>query len=186
VDNPRGYAAVPELSCSSNRFDSIPVRSHYFLMPRTIKPSQKSRHDPLLRDIAADDLYAKYGNVSKPGRRKKTKHDEDGNGEVTLSRPDPPSTLFAHSHPISQTILDPKTSKRIFELARDQQDELDPPEAEEDEDVIEDDFTRPRTRDLEQLDDDDDDEGEEEQFQGFSGDEEREFVRRLLCYTFFF
>jgi hypothetical protein len=45
--------------------------------------------------------------------------------------------------------------------------------------VIEDDFTRPRTRDLEQLDDDDDDEGEEDHhFQGFSGDEEREFVRR--------
>jgi essential nuclear protein 1 len=36
------------------------------------------------------------------------------------------------------------------------------------------------------LDDDDDDEGEEEQFQGFSGDEEREFVRRLLGYIFFF
>ena len=85
---------------------------------------------------------------------------------------------------ISQTILDPKTSRRIFELARDQQDELDPPDAEEDEEVIEDDFTRPRTRDLEQLDDDDDDEGEDEQFQGFSGDEEREFVRRLLVFFF--
>lgn len=82
---------------------------------------------------------------------------------------------------ISQTILDPKTSRRIFELARDQQDELDPSDAEEDEEVIEDDFTRPRTRDLEQL-DDDDDEGEDEQFQGFSGDEEREFVRRLLFF----
>jgi hypothetical protein len=78
--------------------------------------------------------------------------------------------------------LDPKTSRRIFELARDQQDELDPPDAEEDEDVIEDDFTRPQTRDLEQLDDDDDDEGEDEQFQGLSGDEEREFVRRLLVF----
>jgi essential nuclear protein 1 len=53
-------------------------------MPRSLKSSQKSRHDPLLRDIAADDLYAKYGNVSKPGRRKKTQHDEDGSGEVTL------------------------------------------------------------------------------------------------------
>jgi hypothetical protein len=96
-----------------------------------------------------------------------------------------PIDSIAYSHPISQTILDPKTSRRIFELARDQQDELDPP-AEEDEDVIENDFTRPRTRDLEQLDDDDDDEGEEGQFQGFSGDEEREFVRRLLGCIFFF
>ncbi|KAF8485303.1 Bystin-domain-containing protein [Russula ochroleuca] len=139
-------------------------------MPRTLNPTPKSRHDPLHRDIVADDQYAKYGNVSKPGRRKKTRHanehDEDGSAEVVLSRlVNRPST----------TILDPKTSGRIFQLARDQQDELDPPEAEEDEDVIEDDFTRPRTRDLEQLDDDDDDEGEEGQFQGFSGDEEREF-----------
>ena len=62
-------------------------------MPRSIKPSQKSRHDPLLRDIAADDLYAKYGNVSKPGRRKKTKHDEEAGGEVTLIQ-NPPSTLL--------------------------------------------------------------------------------------------
>jgi hypothetical protein len=99
----------------------------------------------------------------------------------SLSRPVPIDRI-AYSHPISQTILDPKTSRRIFELARDQQDELDPPEAEEDEEVIENDFTRPRTRDLEQLDDDDDDEGEEEHFQG---DEEREFVRRLLGYIFF-
>lgn len=77
---------------------------------------------------------------------------------------------------IVQTILDPKTSRRIFELARDQQDELGRPDAEdEDEDVIEDDFTRPRTRDLELADDDDDD--DEEQFPGLSGDEERELVR---------
>ena len=78
-----------------------------------------------------------------------------------------------HRSPLSQfqAILDPKTSERIFELARDQQDELDRPDA--DEDVIEDDFTRPRTHDLEE----DDEEDEEEEFQGFSGDEERELVR---------
>lgn len=67
---------------------------------------------------------------------------------------------------------------RIFELARDQQNELDPPDAAQDEDVIEDDFTRPRTRDLEQVDSEDEDE-EEGAFQGLSGDEERELVRRL-------
>ncbi len=42
--------------------------------------------------------------------------------------------------------------------------------------MIEDNFTRPRTRDLELVDDDDDD-GAEEDFRGFSGDEERELVR---------
>ncbi|KAI9448553.1 Bystin-domain-containing protein [Lactarius indigo] len=122
-------------------------------MPRIQKPSAgKSRHDPLHVDIAADDICAKYGNVSKPGKRKKSRHsthdDEDG----------------------GEAILDPKSSKRIFELARDQQDEFDHPDP--DEDVIEDSFTRPRNHDLEEADEDDDD--EQEQHQGFSGDEERE------------
>ncbi|KAH8986300.1 Bystin-domain-containing protein [Lactarius akahatsu] len=122
-------------------------------MPRIQKPSPgKSRHDPLHVDIAADDVYAKYGNVSKPGKRKKSRHskhdDEDG----------------------AEAILDPKSSKRIFELARDQQDELDHPDP--DEDVIEDNFTRPHNHDLEEADEDEDD--EQEEYQGFSGDEERE------------
>ena len=71
--------------------DSVPVRSRPSVnkMPRSLKPTPKSRHDPLHRDIAADDQYAKYGNVSTPGRRKKTRreneHDEDGGGEVALS-----------------------------------------------------------------------------------------------------
>lgn len=90
-----------------------------------------------------------------------------------------------HSYPYLQTILDSKSSRRIFELARDQQDELDQQNPEEDEDVIEDDFTRPRTRDLELVDEEDED--EEEQFGGFSGDEERELVRAFTFdgYLFF-
>ncbi|KAI0299724.1 Bystin-domain-containing protein [Multifurca ochricompacta] len=121
-------------------------------MPRIPKPTGKSRHDPLHIDIAADDIYAKYGNISKPGRRQKSRHskeddDQDGGGDI----------------------LDVKTSKRIFELARDQQDEFDLPDN-RDEDVIEDEFTRPRTR--EEVDDDDED--DEEEFRGFPSDDERE------------
>jgi hypothetical protein len=48
--------------------------------------------------------------------------------------------------------------------------------------VIENDFTRPRTRDLELV--DEEDEEEEEHFIGFSGDEERELVRADLDYGF--
>jgi hypothetical protein len=83
---------TPPPSRSPNRFE---FRSG--LMPRSLKPSQKSRHDPLHRDIAADDIYEKYGNISKPGRRKKTQaneHDEDVSAEVTLSRPESPSTVL--------------------------------------------------------------------------------------------
>jgi essential nuclear protein 1 len=60
----------------------------------------------------------------------------------------------------SQVILDQKTSRRIFELARDQQDELQMPE---DEDVLEDAddeqmdvMSRPRTHTF--FDDEDEDE----------------------------
>lgn len=149
-------------------------------MPRTQKPTGKSQHDPLHVDIAADDSFAKYGNVSKPGRRKKSTHgteqNDDDRGEVCPSLSILANDSFrAHSYPYFQTILDSKASRRIFELARDQQDELDRQDPEEDEDVIEGDFTRPRTRDLELVDEDDED--EEEQFGGFSGDEERELVR---------
>ena len=81
------------------------------------------------------------------------------------------SVLSPTYHHPYQAILDPKSSQRIFELARDQQYELDHPDP--DEDIIEDSFTRPRGRDLEEADEDDD----EKEYQGFSGDEERELVR---------
>jgi hypothetical protein len=135
-------------------------------------------------DIAADDLFAKYGNVSKPGRRQKSRHENDEGGSEVYFMPHPLPPLFFAYH--LQTILDSKSSRRIFELARDQQDELDRQDPEEeDEDVIENDFTRPRTRDLELVDEEDED--EEERFGGFSGDEERELVRAfLLDRTLFF
>ncbi|KAI0260531.1 Bystin-domain-containing protein [Gloeopeniophorella convolvens] len=124
-------------------------------MPRAPKHPGKPRHDPLHQDIAADDVLAKYGSVSTPGRRKKPR----------LARPDDDNP--------SEAILDPKTSRRIFELARDQQDELgDAADADDDDDVLEDEYTRPRARDPEQDDEDDED---DEEAHGFSGsDEERE------------
>jgi len=67
----------------------------------------KSRHDPLLVQLDEDEAESKYGHISQPGKRKKSRHassmDED----------------------TEEVILDPKTSRRIFELAKDQQDELD-------------------------------------------------------------
>lgn len=67
-----------------NSSDSAPdsvIYIHHPQMPRTQKPTGKSRHDPLHVDIAADDSLAKHGNVSKPGRRKKSRHDIEQNGE---------------------------------------------------------------------------------------------------------
>ncbi|KAL0949800.1 hypothetical protein HGRIS_009837 [Hohenbuehelia grisea] len=79
-------------------------------MPRAAKPSQKSRHDPLHVQLDDDEILAKYGRVSQPGKRTKSRparDDDDENNEI---------------------ILDPKTSQRIFQLARDQQDELEMPD----------------------------------------------------------
>ncbi|KAI0662952.1 cell adhesion protein byn-1 [Cubamyces menziesii] len=96
-------------------------------MPKAPKANSKVKHDPLHVQIGEDEVYAKYGRVSQPGRRRKSKakDDEDESGEV---------------------ILDPKTSRRIFELARDQQEELDEKEFddEEDEDDSRPSFSAPR------------------------------------------
>uniref|UniRef100_A0A0W0G4A6 Beta-glucuronidase C-terminal domain-containing protein n=1 Tax=Moniliophthora roreri TaxID=221103 RepID=A0A0W0G4A6_MONRR len=88
-------------------------------MPRTSKPSGKSRHNPLLVQIGEDELEAKYGRTPQPGRRKKSQKssdiDEDG-----------------------EAVLDSKTSKRILELARDQQKELESDDSDLDDEPEED------------------------------------------------
>ncbi|KAJ4472076.1 Bystin-domain-containing protein [Lentinula aciculospora] len=77
-------------------------------MPRVAKPSGKTRHDPLLVQLDEDRQQATYGRVSEPGKRqsKSTKKSMQHDGN-------------------SETVLDPKTSRRIFELAKIQQEELE-------------------------------------------------------------
>lgn len=54
-------------------------------MPRATK-SGKSRHDPLLIQLDEDEVEARYGRISQPGKRKKSKKslDEDESSEVRL------------------------------------------------------------------------------------------------------
>ncbi|EIN10812.1 cell adhesion protein byn-1 [Punctularia strigosozonata HHB-11173 SS5] len=73
-------------------------------MPRALKATGKTRHDPLLVQLREDEVHAKYGKVSQPGRRQKQRTDDEDHEEA---------------------VLDPKTSRRILELAKDQQDELE-------------------------------------------------------------
>ncbi|KAF8631251.1 hypothetical protein AX15_002578 [Amanita polypyramis BW_CC] len=124
-------------------------------MPRAVKGVQRPRHDPLLVQLGHDELEAKYGRLSQPGKRKKTHGGEDDDTE---------------------TILDPKTSKRIFELAKVQQDELGVPDDEEDVPQGHGDLSRPRLQEEEDEEEDEDlsineelDDVEEE-FQIDSGD----------------
>jgi hypothetical protein len=135
----------------SNPTDALDVRAillpttlsvpRLLAMPRTAKPSGKSRHDPLYVQLGEDDHAVKYGKVARPGKRRKAaQEDDEENGE---------------------TILDPKTSRKIFELARDQQEELE--EAAEEDEAEEQgkpSFTVARTQ---QFEEDEDDLGEYEE-----------------------
>ncbi|EJD54136.1 Bystin-domain-containing protein [Auricularia subglabra TFB-10046 SS5] len=75
-------------------------------MPRAQKPSSKTaaaRHDPLHVQLQKDAQDS--GPLSKPGRRK-SRHSKAGDDED------------------ENVVIDPKTSRKIFELAKDQQNEL--------------------------------------------------------------
>lgn len=64
-------------------------------MPRIpSKATGKARHDPLHVQLGEDQIHEKYGKVSKPGKRVKSRtkdDDEDEGGEVS-SIPYRPST----------------------------------------------------------------------------------------------
>ncbi|KAL5636685.1 hypothetical protein ACGC1H_000595 [Rhizoctonia solani] len=73
-------------------------------MPRATTPKGKSRHDPLHVQIGEDETYAKFGRVStnKRGKKRKSENEEE-----------------------PETALDARSSRKIFDLAKDQQEELD-------------------------------------------------------------
>ncbi|CEL59812.1 putative protein C13G1,09 OS=Schizosaccharomyces pombe (strain 972 / ATCC 24843) GN=SPBC13G1.09 PE=1 SV=1 [Rhizoctonia solani AG-1 IB] len=73
-------------------------------MPRATTPKDKSRHDPLHVQIGEDETYAKFGRVNTGKRGKKRK---------------------SENHEEVETALDARTSRKIFDLAKDQQEELD-------------------------------------------------------------
>lgn len=58
-------------------------------MPRAQKPASKPKHDPLYVQLHEDSVHAKYGNVSQPGKRKKSKRDKsdrESEDEVRLEK----------------------------------------------------------------------------------------------------
>lgn len=135
-------------------------------MPRAIKASGNTRHDPLLVQLDEDQQKAKYGRVSEPGKRKKTPKksvQDNEDSEVTLS--------YLSSHVSSliiiyKAVLDPKTSRRILELAKIQQEELDASETEDEEGEASHEFS---ARGVD----------EEEEVDGISGEDVEEIFVRL-------
>ena len=82
---------------------------------------------------------------------------------------------------VRQVILDPKTSRKIFELARDQQQELEMPDDEDDEDndAAGSGNLQPQMRTTDDLSDQSDDDEAEEMSDG--GDAEAMFVSSIHC-----
>ncbi|TFK74451.1 cell adhesion protein byn-1 [Pluteus cervinus] len=113
-------------------------------MPRATKSPGKSRHDPLLAQLNEDEVHAKYGRVSQPGKRKKT-HRSQSNDEEG-----------------GEAILDEKTSRRIFELAQDQQDELEVPDDEDEDEVPHSDRKFSQARDRAEVDEDEEEDMDSE------------------------
>jgi essential nuclear protein 1 len=123
-------------------------------MPRVQKSSGKTRHDPLHVQLGEDEVHAKYGNVSQPGKRKKSRKSADHEDDTEVQ------DSYAYFYGLltfKQAILDPKTSKKIFELAQDQQEELEESDSDEEDDLHTSDKNAIRTTQI--IDDDDDDEG---------------------------
>ncbi|KAK0566586.1 snoRNA-binding rRNA-processing protein [Tilletia horrida] len=97
-----------------------------------------ARHDPLHAQLRQDELVAKYGTVSAPGRRPHKKvgdageADADGNaiGAALAAAAGPKaSSMISGSKSAGSlqrsTYIDPRLSRNILRLAREQQDEME-------------------------------------------------------------
>ena len=68
-------------------------------MPRVpAKKAPEGRHDPLYKELAEDDLVQKFGRVSKPGKRVKSKtgKNHEGGQEEVSTWPTVLPTLRGH------------------------------------------------------------------------------------------
>ncbi|PWN37491.1 Bystin-domain-containing protein [Meira miltonrushii] len=82
------------------------------------------RHDPLGAQMQADELTSKFGTVSEPGRRNKQKEVRQTDGIETA---DEPSLRITGAK--AGQFIDPKLSRNILRLAREQQQEIEAEEA---------------------------------------------------------
>jgi essential nuclear protein 1 len=92
-------------------------------MPRVSSSSKgKTRHDPLHVQLGDDETYSKFGRISSTSKREKKRPDEDENElDVGLLW----HCLAFDELMVFQVVLDAKTSRKIFDLAKDQQEELE-------------------------------------------------------------
>jgi essential nuclear protein 1 len=96
-------------------------------MPKsTQRSSDKARHDPLHVQLGHDEATSKYARVKRRKHRTSSGGDDEDEdiSEVRFPMKRTPFTSACITYPSNKAILDPKTSQRIFDLARVQQLEL--------------------------------------------------------------
>jgi essential nuclear protein 1 len=87
--------------------------------------SSSSRQDPLYAQIHADELTSKFGKVSAPGRRAKG----EASGEDDIDSMKVTGIKAGGGSKGDSKFVDPKLSRNILRLAREQQEEIDAEEA---------------------------------------------------------
>jgi essential nuclear protein 1 len=95
-------------------------------MPKSVPKTtdKKIRHQPLHVEIDQDNDAAKYGRISQPGKRRRSRKSEDEEREDEVCYWQPTPAPWSIHSTISQEVFDSKTSTKIIQLARDQQEEL--------------------------------------------------------------
>lgn len=136
--------------------------------------SAPQRHDPLHAQIHADELKSKFGKVSVPGRRAKAVAFE-GSEEDAIPGIKVTGIKAGGGEEIGSQYVDPKLSRNILRLAREQQEEIEAEElkaAQGNDSILASNHDRYRGNKTVQ-DDDDDDSDEEDAGSGMDDGELR-------------
>jgi len=123
---------------------------------RGVRPT--GEHRPLAQDIREDEIVSRFGRVRAPTQRHKKKKQSDAESDDEAKAPG--TSLKVTGGRAGKNYVDPKLSRNILRLAREQQEEIEREEAElEAEADVE---PQPAFRDMDELEDDEDHEADED------------------------
>ena len=108
--------------------------------PSSAKPAKGSgaqRHNPLHQQMKEDELTSRFGLVSQPGRRNKqksskksSKNDDEDDAQADVYAAPQGMVVGGKAGGGNKKFIDPKLSRNILRLAREQQEELEAEELE--------------------------------------------------------
>ena len=123
---------------------------------RGVRPT--GEHRPLAQDIREDEIVSRFGRVRAPTQRHRKKKQSDAESDDEAKAPG--TSLKVTGGRAGKNYVDPKLSRNILRLAREQQEEIEREEAElEAEADVE---PQPAFRDMDELEDDEDHEADED------------------------